>query len=160
MIRLKFPPSKRKRSFALTKLLLFMMEIWPLQNFLIPKLSVSQFTWQSSNINTITLVWLTVLYKLLFFFRALWSSWRALTHRTRSLSLSVSISCVSDSPGGVICDAVTCHRQHTSRIRACTYTENRPTCLLFYSKKQKTRNNLRLSQALWQDWITYPEDAL
>lgn len=91
-------------------------------------------------------MWLTLLYKLLFFFKALWSSCRALTHRTRSVSLSVSISCVRDSPGGVIWDAVTCHRQHTSDIRACTYKENRRTCLIFYSKKQETRNNVRLSK--------------
>ena len=107
-------------------------------------------------------MWLTLLYKLLFFFKALWSSCRALTHRTRSVSLSVSISCVRDSPGGVIWDAVTCHRQHTSDIRACTYKENRRTCLIFYSKKQETRNKKQraIVQELWQDWRTYPENAI
>ena len=121
-----------------------MMEISPLQSFFIPKFSQVQFGWHSSNINTITLVWLTVLYKLLFFFKALWSSCKALNHRTRSVSLSVSINCVSDSPGGVIWDAVTCHRQHTSHISACTYKENCRTCLIFYSKKQETRNKMQL----------------
>ena len=51
---------------------------------------------------------LTILDNSWFFLRTLCSSCRALTHLTRSFSLSVSISCVSDSPGGFIWDAVTC----------------------------------------------------
>lgn len=57
------------------------------------------------------LLQLTVLDMAWFFFRTLCSSCRALTHLTRSFSLSVNISCVRDSPGGVIWDAVICNER-------------------------------------------------
>ena len=94
---------------------------------------------------------LTVLDKFWFFLRTLWSSWRALTHLTRSFSLSVNMSCVSDSPGGVIWDAVTCkewNKTHTiisTQKRRDARSEDCVTWF-FYSGKTpsyKRHSNLR-----------------